>query len=278
MRFSRARYVTLCQQSLVTAAVLAVGVSAAGVKTLDIVPQPGQAADLGAGVPGAQPRQALEEDVEPPAKTEVDVAPVTPKVREVKVSGISAKAPKTARTPRSTARQAPPKAQAQAQAAGRPLRARAGERLRHRRGHLEARHEICRRPDRRDGPHRGERHVVALDRGGLPRRARSGRRLDGGERRPRAPRHRRPRRGRRRPRADARRDHGWHHPSRPQARRDRPGHRRDDQGGCGDRHCEAGLAPADGRELGAAARRRSRFRTRVRTPARRCRTRSRSAP
>ena len=50
MRFSRARYVTLCQQSLVTAAVLAVGVSAAGVKTLDIVPQPGQAADLGAGV------------------------------------------------------------------------------------------------------------------------------------------------------------------------------------------------------------------------------------
>ena len=58
MRFSRARYVTLCQQSLVTAAVLAVAVSAAGVKTLDIVPQPGQTADLGAGVPGAQPRQA----------------------------------------------------------------------------------------------------------------------------------------------------------------------------------------------------------------------------
>ena len=48
MRFSRARYVTLCQQSLVTAAVLAVGVSAAGVKTLDIVPQPGTLA----GTPG----------------------------------------------------------------------------------------------------------------------------------------------------------------------------------------------------------------------------------
>ena len=45
MRFSRARYVTLCQQSLVTAAVLAVGLSAAGVKTLDIGPQPGTAAD-----------------------------------------------------------------------------------------------------------------------------------------------------------------------------------------------------------------------------------------
>src|SRR6188472_4189345 len=80
MRFSRARYVTLCQQSLVTAAVLAVGVSAAGVKTLDIVPQPGQAADLGAGLPNAQPREALAKDVEPPVKTEVDVAPVTPKV------------------------------------------------------------------------------------------------------------------------------------------------------------------------------------------------------
>ena len=59
MRFSRARYVTLCQQSLVTAAVLAVGVSAAGVKTLDIVPQPGQAADLGSGLAGPQPREAL---------------------------------------------------------------------------------------------------------------------------------------------------------------------------------------------------------------------------
>ena len=51
MRFSRARYVTLCQQSLVTAAVLAVGLSAAGVKTLDIVPQPGAAA----GAPGERP-------------------------------------------------------------------------------------------------------------------------------------------------------------------------------------------------------------------------------
>ena len=56
MRFSRARYVTLCQQSLVTAAVLAVGLSAAGVKTLDIVPQPGATAgrrQSGPGAPGA---------------------------------------------------------------------------------------------------------------------------------------------------------------------------------------------------------------------------------
>src|SRR4051794_1091833 len=96
MRFSRARYVTLCQQSLVTAAVLAVGVSAAGVKTLDIVPQPGPIAgvrDVPADGPGANggldPRQALAQHDEPAPSTEVDTSPVTPKVREVRVSGIS---------------------------------------------------------------------------------------------------------------------------------------------------------------------------------------------
>ena len=41
---SRARYVSLCQKFLITTAVLSVGVSAAGVKTLDIVPQPGDVA------------------------------------------------------------------------------------------------------------------------------------------------------------------------------------------------------------------------------------------
>src|SRR5215210_1359837 len=86
MRFSRARYVTLCQQSLVTAAVLAVGVSAAGVKTLDIVPQPGQAADLGAGLAGPQPREARAARIAEPPNAKVDAAPVTPKVREVKVT------------------------------------------------------------------------------------------------------------------------------------------------------------------------------------------------
>ena len=55
MRFSRARYVTLCQQSLVTAAVLAVGLSAAGVKTLDIVPQPGDTAGARANAPANGP-------------------------------------------------------------------------------------------------------------------------------------------------------------------------------------------------------------------------------
>ena len=107
MRFSRARYVTVCQQSLVTAAVLAVGVSAAGVKTLDIVPQPGQAADLGGGLAGPQPREALADRIEEPPKAKVDAAPVTPKVREVKVTGISAKSPKAARTTPPTAQPAP---------------------------------------------------------------------------------------------------------------------------------------------------------------------------
>ena len=87
MRFSRARYVTLCQQSLVTAAVLAVGVSAAGVTTLDIVPEPapGVAAPGGA-VPGV-PQAGMQ------AATEVAAAPVAPTVREVAVAGISEEGP-----------------------------------------------------------------------------------------------------------------------------------------------------------------------------------------
>ena len=78
MRFSRARYISLCQKSMITAAVLSLGVSAAGVGTLDIVAQPGEAA-------GAQ-GFAL-------ANSQVDVAPVTPRVREVRVTGLSQKAP-----------------------------------------------------------------------------------------------------------------------------------------------------------------------------------------
>src|SRR5687768_17322019 len=82
MRFSRARYVTLCQQSLVTAAVLAVGLSAAGVKTLDIVPQPGTPTGAREGTAP----EALAGDGEGFEPTEVDTAPVTPKVREVSVT------------------------------------------------------------------------------------------------------------------------------------------------------------------------------------------------
>ena len=91
MRFSRARYVTLCQQSLVTAAVLAVGVSAAGVKTLDIVPQPGATAGA-ADRSDARSAEAVAPLRERPRPTEVDAAPVTPKVREVKVERVAAKA------------------------------------------------------------------------------------------------------------------------------------------------------------------------------------------
>ncbi|MCW2849414.1 MAG: N-acetylmuramoyl-L-alanine amidase, family 2 [Marmoricola sp.] len=116
MPFSRARYVTLCQQSLVTAAVLALGVSAAGVKTLDIVPQPGPAAGAQGTAPGVLPQDALADHVGRPPKTEVDTAPVTPKVREVKVSGISTRTAATPASPkapeRAPATKAPQKAPA----------------------------------------------------------------------------------------------------------------------------------------------------------------------
>ena len=96
MRFSRARYVTLCQQSLVTAAVLAVGLSAAGVKTLDIVPQPGTAAGAEKNALGIS---SPEDSLAGPSsldRTEVDTTPVTPKVREVAVTS----APRKAAAPR----------------------------------------------------------------------------------------------------------------------------------------------------------------------------------
>ena len=89
MRFSRARYITLCQQSLVTATVLVVGVSAAGVRTLDIVPAPAPLTDARGttGAAGVVPGAVAEKNATPPpAPTEVDAAPVTPKVREVKVA------------------------------------------------------------------------------------------------------------------------------------------------------------------------------------------------
>ena len=79
MRFSRTRYVSWCQRTLVTAVVLSVGVSAAGVRTLDIVEQPQDAA----GAQGA--------DAASLAKAPVDTAPVTPKVREVPVTGVQEK-------------------------------------------------------------------------------------------------------------------------------------------------------------------------------------------
>jgi N-acetylmuramoyl-L-alanine amidase-like protein/VCBS repeat protein len=107
MRFSRARYVTLCQQSLVTAAVLAVGLSAAGVKTLDIVPQPGSAGGTpgaGAGAAGASSREALSDGgATTHERSEVDSAPVTPKVREVSISTTPQRSSKSAPSARSVA-------------------------------------------------------------------------------------------------------------------------------------------------------------------------------
>jgi hypothetical protein len=75
IRITRARYITICQQFLVTAVVLVVGLSAAGVMTLQIV----------------SPEAPTALGLAPAIKVSdgyADTAPVTPKVREVKVSGI----------------------------------------------------------------------------------------------------------------------------------------------------------------------------------------------
>jgi len=69
MHFSKTRYVTFCQQLLVTACVLATAVAAAGVVNLDIVePTP----DAGSVAPAVTIGDAY-----------VNTAPVTPKVRQV---------------------------------------------------------------------------------------------------------------------------------------------------------------------------------------------------
>jgi hypothetical protein len=81
MRITRARYITICQQFLVTAMVLVVGLSAAGVMTLQIV-SPEAPTAL-----GLAPAINVSDGY-------ADTAPVTPKVREVKVSGIDPAAAK----------------------------------------------------------------------------------------------------------------------------------------------------------------------------------------
>jgi hypothetical protein len=81
MRLTRSRYITICQQFLVTAMVLAVGLSAAGVMTLKIVaPENGTPQATGLA-PAIKVSEAY-----------VDTRPVTPKVQEVKVAGIDATA------------------------------------------------------------------------------------------------------------------------------------------------------------------------------------------
>jgi hypothetical protein len=84
MRITRARYVTVCQQFLVTAVVLVVGLSAAGVMTLQIVAPEGRDAQASGMAPAIKVSEAY-----------VDTTPVTPKVREVKVEGIDAGAART---------------------------------------------------------------------------------------------------------------------------------------------------------------------------------------
>ena len=79
MQFSKTRYVTFCQQLLVTACVLATAVAAAGVVSLDIV----------APAPDAR-------SVEPAVTVGdayVNTAPVTPKVRQVAFHGIDRSQP-----------------------------------------------------------------------------------------------------------------------------------------------------------------------------------------
>ena len=217
MRFSRARYVTLCQQSLVTAAVLAVGVSAAGVKTLDIVPQPGRRRSgrpPGCGTAPGRPAQAGER----PAKTEVDAAPVTPKVREVKVTGISAKAQKAAAArPRSAAPRHPDSADPRgcrpqetpgsakrlvALTEPQPVRgyATVGVTWKHGADYADDQIDVT-------GAHREERHVVALDALRTTTTSTAPTQAPPRRRPGRAPRHRRARHRRRRPGADARGDH-----------------------------------------------------------------------
>jgi hypothetical protein len=81
MRVTRSRYITICQQFLVTAMVLAVGLSAAGVMTLQIVSPENGAPRATALAPAIKVSDAY-----------VDTAPVTPKVREVMVAGVDATA------------------------------------------------------------------------------------------------------------------------------------------------------------------------------------------
>ena len=79
MRQQRSRYIALCQQFLVVAIVGVLGATAAGIRTLEIIPA---APEVNAG----QLRQAVQYQ-----KATVDVAPVSPKVEEVAITGMDGK-------------------------------------------------------------------------------------------------------------------------------------------------------------------------------------------
>ncbi|MFL6155253.1 MAG: hypothetical protein ACJ72D_04120, partial [Marmoricola sp.] len=99
MRLTRARYITICQQFLVTAVVVAVGLSAAGVMTLQIVAPEAQAPGVDASSLGLTPAIKVTDGY---AATSV----VTPKVREVKVAPVAATSSTSTRA--STAKAARP--------------------------------------------------------------------------------------------------------------------------------------------------------------------------
>jgi hypothetical protein len=76
MRQKRSRYIALCQQLLVVGTVGLLGATAAGIHTLEIVPAEPQ-------VNAGQIRSAVNQQ-----KATVDVAPVSPRVEEVAVTGM----------------------------------------------------------------------------------------------------------------------------------------------------------------------------------------------
>lgn len=80
MRQKRSRYVALCQQFLVVGTVGVLGATAAGIHTLEIVPASPE-------VSASQLRTAVRQQ-----QATVDVAPVSPRVEEVAVTGIDGKA------------------------------------------------------------------------------------------------------------------------------------------------------------------------------------------
>lgn len=110
MRITRTRYITICQQFLVTAVVLVVGLSAAGVMTLQIVAPEAPAPQATGLAPAVRVSDAY-----------ADTAPVSPKINEVKVSGVDPQAareiPGVVTAPRAaTARKAGPDTKAPAKA------------------------------------------------------------------------------------------------------------------------------------------------------------------
>ena len=235
MHFSKTRYVTFCQQLLVTACVLATAVAAAGVVNLDIVaPTP----DAGSMEPAVTIGDAY-----------VNTAPVTPKVRQVAFHGVDRSQPKRERPTRDgpTARRGVP--------------CREGHRTGHRGRHVEPGRPTVRGPAAGRRTHPQAWPLVDLDRPGVPRRPRPRRLRGGGS--PRARRHRAERRRPRAVRPGARLDRHRPRAARHQARGDRPGRGPNEARGAGDRHGDprpahrAARRRADGRGRAGLGRRRA---------------------